>query len=79
MDQSTQDMIIQFLPASILGLIWAVPVYKTCKKRGVNPWLWTLACLVPVVSLITVTVFWVTTIMSILDRLNAVQPEAVFD
>ena len=73
MDHSAQDMLIQFIPASILGLVWAIPVYKTCRKRGVNPWPWTLACVVPVLSLFILPIFWVTTIMAILDRLNAEQ------
>jgi hypothetical protein len=69
-----QDMIIQFIPVTILGLVWAFPVYKTSKKRGVNPWPWTIACCIPIIGAIAVPVFWVTTIMSILDRLNATAP-----
>lgn len=68
------EMIVQFIPMTVLGLIWAFPVYKTCQKRGLNPWPWTIACVVPVVSLVAIPVFWVTTIMAILDKLNAVAP-----
>lgn len=66
-----QDTIIQFIPATILGLVWAIPVYKTAQKRSVNPWPWAIGCCIPLVSMIVVPVFWVTTVMSILDRLNA--------
>jgi hypothetical protein len=76
MDTSAQDMIIQFLPAAVLGWIWMIPIYKTCRKRRVNPWPWVVLCAIPLVSEITVTVFWITTVMDILDRLNGQQPES---
>ena len=69
-----QDVIIQFIPMLVIGLIWAFPVYKTCQKRQINPWPWTIACVVPIVSVIAIPVSWVTTIMSILDRLNKADP-----
>jgi hypothetical protein len=70
------DFLIQLLPATILGWFWLIPVYKTCRKRGVNPWMWMVLCALPVVNMIAITVFWVTTIMDILDRLNG---EKVFE
>lgn len=72
-------MIIQFIPSLIIGLIWVIPVYKTCLKRGISPWPWTIACVVPLVNLIAIPVFWVTTIMAILDRLNAEGPAKTFN
>jgi hypothetical protein len=68
-----EGMIIQLLPATVLGWIWLIPVYKTCRKRGVSPWLWIALCAVPIVSMVALPVFWVTTIMAILDRLNATE------
>ncbi len=68
---TTPDLIVQFIPSVLIGLIWAIPIYRTCLKRGVGPWPWVIACLVPFVNLIAIPVFWVTTIMAILDRLNA--------
>ncbi|MBA4011803.1 MAG: hypothetical protein C0481_08060 [Phenylobacterium sp.] len=71
-------MIIQFIPSLVIGLIWVVPVYRTCLKRRVTPWPWAIACVLPLVNLIAIPVFWVTTIMAILDRLNAEGPEKTF-
>jgi hypothetical protein len=64
-------MILQFVPITVIGWLWLIPVYKTCRKRGVSPWLWMVLVAVPIVSMIALPVFWITTIMNILDRLNA--------
>lgn len=65
-----QDAIIQFIPLTFIGLLWAAPVYLTAQKRRINPWPWTIACVIPVINVIAIPAFWVTTVMSILDRLN---------
>ena len=72
------DVILQLLPATVLGWIWLIPVYKICQKRGVSPWMWVGLTAIPLAGLfIVLPIFWVTTIMSILDRLN--EKAAVFD
>jgi len=69
---------LQLFPAFILGFIYAAVVFVVARKRGVNPWPWALATLVPVVGLIVSAVFFLLTLLSILDRLNVLEKEGRF-
>lgn len=73
MNQATEDAIIQFIPLMTLSLIWAWPIFLIAKKQGRNPWLWAILVIIPLVNVVTFSVFWVLTIMTILDRLNAME------
>ncbi|MCR5878105.1 hypothetical protein [Phenylobacterium sp. J367] len=67
------DQVIQFIPMMTLGLIYAVIVFVIARKRGVNPWPWTIATLVPAIGLIVAGVFYLLSFLSVLDRLNALE------
>jgi uncharacterized membrane protein YoaK (UPF0700 family) len=61
------------LPMFILGVIYAAIVYVIARKRRINPWGWTIASLIPAIGLLVAGVFWVITLLSVLDRLNALE------
>lgn len=73
MEPSGENMIIQFIPSMVLGVIYAAIVFVVARKRGVNPWGWTIATLVPLIGLLVSAVFFLTTLLSILDRLNILE------
>jgi hypothetical protein len=58
-------------------LIYAVPVFIIAQKRKVNPWLWTVGALVSFFGLFVAATFFVTTILSMIDRLNALEAGAI--
>jgi len=61
------------MPSLILGLIYAAITYIIAKKRGVNPWPWTLGSLVPIAGLIVAGVFYLKSFLSVFDRLKALE------
>ena len=77
MHQPASDIILQFVPLFIFSLIYAVPIFIIAQKRKVNPWLWTVGTLVPLFGLFVAAIFFVTTIMSMIDRLDALETDAV--
>lgn len=69
-----EAMILQFLPLTILSLIYAFVVYVIARKRGLNPWLWTIGTVVPLVGVIIVgPLFLLLSFLSVFDRLNALE------
>ena len=67
---------LQLMPTFIVGLIYAAIVYVVARKRGLNPWGWTLGALIPVFGIIVSAVFMLLTFLSMLDRLNALEGKA---
>ena len=73
MEPSGENIFIQLIPSIVLGVIYAAVVFVIARKRGVNPWGWTIATLVPLIGLLVSAVFFLTTLLSSLDRLNALE------
>jgi hypothetical protein len=71
-------MMMQLLPSIILGALYAWIVYVIARKRGINPWPWTIAALVPILGLIVAAVFYLLSFLSVLDRLNDLEQKATF-
>ena len=74
-----QDFLIQMIPTLILGAIYAWTVFVIARKRGINPWGWTIASLVPILGLIVAGVFYLLSFLAVLDRLNALEGRAGAD
>jgi hypothetical protein len=69
-----EDMIIQLVPITILAIIYAIVVFIIARKRGINPWPWTIGSVVPFVGQIIVApVFLLLSFLSVFDRLNALE------
>ena len=73
MEPTATDAIIQFMPIMFLQLIYAAIVFVVAQKRHVNPWIWTIASLVPVCGLFVSGVFMLLSFLSMLDRLNVLE------
>ena len=76
MESTATDTVIQFIPIMFLQLIYAAIVFVVARKRHVNPWIWTVASLVPVFGLLVSGVFMLFSFLSILDRLNVLENNA---
>jgi hypothetical protein len=74
---SPSDAIIQRVPLIILNAIYAIVEFIVARKRRVNVWGWTLATLTPFFGLFVSAIFFLTTLLSILDRLNALESDYV--
>src|SRR5215471_17059614 len=72
MPEST-DTFMQLVPGIILGLVYAAVVFVVARKRKINPWGWTIATLVPFIGLLVAAVFFLLTLLSILDRLDTLE------
>jgi len=68
-----QDAIIQLAPVALVGAIYAVVVFIVAKKRSLNPWLWTLGSLIPIIGWLVSGLFLLLTFLSMLDRLNELE------
>jgi hypothetical protein len=64
---------MQLVPGIVLGLVYAVVVFVIAQKRKINPWGWTIATLVPLLGLLVAAVFFIVTLLSILDRLDTLE------
>ena len=71
--EGTTGLLIQLFPLIFMGAIYAVVVFFTARKRGVNPWPWTVASLIPAIGLIVSGVFMLLSWFAILDRLNRLE------
>jgi ATP/ADP translocase len=71
--QESADVFFQLTPGIILGLLYAVVVFIVARKRKINPWGWTIATLVPFIGLLVSAVFFLVTLLSILDRLDTLE------
>jgi tetratricopeptide (TPR) repeat protein len=63
------------VPGIILAqsLFYAVVVFVVARKRKINPWGWTIAALVPFIGFVVAAVFFLVTLLSILDHLNRLE------
>ena len=68
-----ESQLIQLAPMMVLGVVYAIVVFIVARKRGINPWIWTIATLIPVIGFIVSGVFFLLTFLSMLDRLNALE------
>jgi hypothetical protein len=74
-----EAMLVQFLPLTILSLIYAVVVFVIARKRRINPWGWTIGTLVPVFGPIFVgPTFMLLSFLSVFDRLNRLEEAGQF-
>jgi hypothetical protein len=73
MNEPAEATASQLMPAIMLGVIYAFIVFIVARKRGVNPWPWTIAALVPVFGLLISALFMLLTFLSVLDRLNRLE------
>jgi hypothetical protein len=75
---STPNLIIQLIPPIFLGVLLAIPVFLVARKRRANAWLWAILSVVPLLGFVVVYVFYTSTFLSILDRLNKLETEQTF-
>ncbi len=68
--------ILGFVPLLVVQAIYAIVVFLMARKRRTNPWFWTVGALVPLFGVFVSAVFVVLTLLSILDRLNALEESA---
>lgn len=70
--------IIQLLPLLTIQVVYAVVVFLMAQKRRVNAWLWAIGTVAPVLGMFVALVFFVLTMLSVLDRLNALESRETF-
>jgi hypothetical protein len=70
--------LIQLAPLMVLEVVYAAVVYVVARKRNVNPWAWTIGTLVPGLGLFVSAIFFLVTLLSVLDRLNVLEKNQVF-
>ncbi len=75
MEPTAGELIIQMIPAMTLGLIYAALTFVMARKRRINPWPWTIGALIPFIGIIVSAVFFFTTMLSMLDRPNALEDQ----
>jgi hypothetical protein len=64
---------MQLLPLLIIQTLYAVVTFLMAGKQGKNPWVWSILTIVPVLGMFVFLVFIVTTMLSVLDRLNVLE------
>ncbi|CAN5425936.1 hypothetical protein BH10PSE3_BH10PSE3_34110 [soil metagenome] len=78
MSDGAQAQIIQIFPILFLSIIYAIVVFIVARKRNINPWGWTIGTAIPFIGFFVSAVFFLVTLMSILDRLNMLEKERTF-
>ena len=73
MDNAAGGAIIQLIPIMIIGSVYAFVVYLVAKRRKINPWGWSICALIPIIGLFVALIFLLSTLLSILDRLNTLE------
>jgi hypothetical protein len=73
MQPSSSVLFIQFVPIIVVSVIYAAIVFIVARKRKINPWGWTIGTLVPFIGLFISAIFFLLTLLSILDRLNMLE------
>jgi hypothetical protein len=68
--------ILQFVPIMIICVVYAVIVFIIAKKRGINPWIWTITTLIPVIGIFVAAVFMLLSFLSVFDRLSTLEAQA---
>ncbi|HEY0650980.1 hypothetical protein [Phenylobacterium sp.] len=68
----------QLIPLLFIQTIYAAVIFLMARKQAVRTWVWTLSALVPFLGLFVALVFFVRTILSMLDRLNALERNTAF-
>jgi len=71
-----EAMILQLIPLMLLQGLYAYGAFFILKKRGVNPWPWTLATLVPFVGFFAPPFFIYTMLAALFDRLRDLEAQA---
>jgi len=62
----------------LVGIVYAVVVWITARKRGVNPWVWAIPTVIPVFGMLVGALFMLLSFLSALDRLNDLERKATF-
>jgi hypothetical protein len=70
-------VIIQLLPLMIIQTVYAIITFVMARKQGKNPWAWTIFTLVPGIGMFVFLIFFLLTLLSMLDRLNALEKETL--
>lgn len=73
MGGSAQDAVIQFVPLMVIQLVYVFVAVLICRKSNKNPWIWGIAILIPGIGMFSFVVFFVVTILSMLDRIRALE------
>ncbi len=63
-------------PFLVLSVFYGGIVLIIALKRRINPWAWTILALVPVINWLVVPIFLFVTLLSMLDRLHALETAA---
>lgn len=80
MGDPTVAVFMQLLPSLLMQTIMAVLTFRICRKRGVAPWGWVIATLIPVVGLFVWGFAFVpTSIMHAFDRIRSLEGQASGD
>jgi hypothetical protein len=72
------SLLISVLPYEFIAGFYAWIIYLVARRRGVNPIPWILGTFIPVIGFIVAGVFFVLTLLSILDRLSALEQDRTF-
>ena len=72
------ETMMQLIPITLVGLVYAAIVFVVARKRRINPWGWTIGSLVPGIGLIVAGIFWILTLLSVLDRLDKLETSGQF-
>lgn len=70
---STGYALMQFGPLLLISAIYAALIYVVANRRRINPWGWMIGTMIPMIGFIVAAVFFYTTLLSMLDRLNALE------
>jgi hypothetical protein len=62
-------LLAYLVPAAFYGPV----VFMVARKQGINPWPWTIAALIPYLGILLAGIFLLLTLLSVLDRLNALE------
>ncbi len=72
------SILISVLPYEFIAVFYAWIIHLVARRRNLNPVPWMLGTFIPVVGFIVAGVFFVLTLLSILDRLAALEQDRTF-
>lgn len=66
-------LIAQLFPLILVQVFYAVSAFIISRKRGTNPWPWTVASLIPVLGLFAGAIFPYVMLAALFDRIRALE------
>lgn len=76
MQATNMDLVMSFLPLTLLMLPVIIGAFYLAPKMGANPWVWGILLIIPIVNIVAGYFFLFRVAGAILDRLNALMPLA---